>query len=325
MRALLCFISSAVVFTSASAHAEVCVSLDGSSDTLEPSDQKAVIKVVESAFRQEGETVVNTPCSEQYTIYNLKLGKSVQAVMSGPRGERSGRVSTIEDLPRIYSQMVRSVLNGTPMSNDGSVSRDNVTADQAAPRRVEADSMWYLRLGAGSVTGGDFNWGPSFGFGYRYELDHWGIDASANLYIGTERDVENDELDLGLSGSLIKLMGLYFFDATGNASPYVGAGISYGGAAVIDEISDGSGGSTTDTFAGGGLQGELSVGYELLRASTIRMFVAFDATLPFYQSSADIGFGDDDETRYTPTFGLSLGFGFGRSNTKNINVTQTSL
>ncbi len=315
-----------LLLSSTPAAAEVCVTLDEASDTLQPGDQKAVVKVVESAFRQEGETVVPPPCGELYTIYNLKLGKSVQAVMNGPRGERSGRVNTIEDLPRIYSQMVRSLIAGTPMTNDGSIARDNVTMDQAAPRRAAADSMWYLRLGAGSILGGEFDWGPSIGFGYRYELDHFGIDASANIYIGTDRDVENDETDVGISGSLLKLMGLYFFDARGNSSPYVGLGISYGGAAIVDQIGnpEDPNETVTDTFAGGGLQGEVTLGYELLRASTIRMFIAFDATLPFYRSTRDIVFADTSETRYTPTLGLSLGFGFGSSNAQNINVTQTN-
>ncbi len=308
--------SAAVLLTlsfASVAHAQVCVTVDTQSDTLEPGDQRAVVKVVESAFRREGVEVIASPCGQEYTIYNLKLGKSVQAMINGPLGERSGRVNTIEDLPNIYGQMVRSLINGTPMTNDGSITRYNVTRDQAAPRRVEADSLWYLRMGAGTVLGGDFNWGPTFGFGYRYELDHFGIDASANLYIGTENNVDSDEFDVGVSGSLLKLMALYFFDARSNASLYAGAGISYGAAGV-----------TTDngSYAGGGLQGELTGGFEFLRASTIRMFLAFDATFPFYNSNQDVGFGED--TKYTPSLGLSLGFGFGKSNTTNVNVTQTS-
>ncbi|MEM6531467.1 MAG: hypothetical protein AAF654_02530 [Myxococcota bacterium] len=305
------FVVLLAALTSAPAAAAVCVQVDSDSDTLAPSDAKAVQRLVEAEFRKKGDDVVPSPCSEQYTVYNIKLGRSVQAYIAGPLGERDGRVNTVEDLARLYAQMVQSLHTGAPMSNDGAVARDTVTNEQAAPRRVAADSLWYLRLGAGTVAGGDVNWGPVFGFGYRYELDRFGIDASANLYVGTENDAENDDIDLGVSGSLIKLMGLYFFDPTANSSPYLGLGISYGGSAVT---------SDNQEFTGGGLQGEISVGYELLRASTIRMFVAADATLPFYNSTSD--FFGDGESQYTPAFALSLGFAFGgESNTQNVNIT----
>ncbi|MEO1482338.1 MAG: outer membrane beta-barrel protein [Myxococcota bacterium] len=312
MKPIACSLFVVVLAVSAPAAAAVCVEVDRASDTLEPSDANAVLRLVEAEFRKQGEEVVPAPCNAQYTVYNIKLGRSVQAFISGPRGERDGRVNRVEDLSRIYAQMVRSLLTGVPMSNDGAVARDTVTADQAAPRRVAADSLWYLRLGAGSVAGGDFNLGPVFGGGYRYELDRFGIDVSANLYFGTENDTENDSIDLGISGSLLKLMALYFIDPTASSSPYVGLGISYGGVAVTAEDNE---------FTGAGLQGEVSVGYELLRASTIRMFVAADATLPFYNSTPDL-FGGRGDPRYTPAFALSLGFAFGGdSNTQNVNIT----
>ncbi|MEM6730489.1 MAG: hypothetical protein AAF658_02980 [Myxococcota bacterium] len=328
MRPFALMFASGTLFAGAPAAAEVCVRIDTQSDTLKPDDQRAAQKVVESAFRREGVEVVPSPCDEQYTVYNLKLGKSVQAFVVGPAGERSGRVNTIEELPDIYTQLVRSIVLGTPLSNDGSVTRDSVTSRQAAPRRVQADSFWYGRLGAATVTGGDFNWGPVFGGGYRYELDRFGIDASANLYVGTETDVETDEIDVGVSGSLLKLMGLYFFDPRGSSSGYVGLGVSYGGSAITGEFvgdvdNDGEEDRVSETYAGAGLQGEVSVGFEVLRASTIRAFLALDATLPFYESNADFGF-DVEDSRYTPTFGISLAFGFGRSNTTNVNVTQTN-
>lgn len=293
---------------SSPARAQICVELDRDADSLDPQDARAVLRLVEGEFRKQGEEVVQPPCSESYSLYNIQLGKSVQASISGPLGHREGRVRTIEDLPRIYSQMIGSLLTGTPMTNDGANDRYSVTTEQAAPLRVAADVFWYGRIGGGSVLGGDSNFGPTFGVGYRYELDRFGIDASANGYLGLEEDKLAESFDAG--GALsAKLMGLYFFSGRANSSAYIGAGLGYGISGVTD---------SERSFGGFGLQGEVSAGFEILRASTIRMFIQADASLPFYLSAEDIEVDSDD--RYTPTLGLSLGFAFGESNTSNVNV-----
>jgi hypothetical protein len=70
------------------------------------------------------------------------------------------------------------------------------------------------------------------------------------------------------------------------------------------------------TLGGSGLQGEGSVGFEFLRASTIRMFAQADATFPFYRISgttiSSTGVSVTDRS-WAPTFTLSMGVGWGRS------------
>ena len=68
-------------------------------------------------------------------------------------------------------------------------------------------------------------------------------------------------------------------------------------------------------FTGGGLQAELSFGYELLRASTIRMFGSVDVTLPLYLSDEDFG---GARKRYTPTVLFSVGGGIGKVRTVRV-------
>jgi len=68
---------------------------------------------------------------------------------------------------------------------------------------------------------------------------------------------------------------------------------------------------------GSGLQGELTAGYELGRATTIRMFMQADAILPFYsvtsQSISSRGVVSSTTRRYTPSLVMSLGFGWQRN------------
>jgi hypothetical protein len=104
-------------------------------------------------------------------------------------------------------------------------------------------------------------------------------------------------------GSLLKLEGLHFTNPTGNTTAYFGGGLSYGGTTF------------GSNWHGSGLQGELTVGYELPRASTLRVFVQADAVLPFYTATAQTFSSKSGYTtahRYAPSFGVSLGLGRAR-------------
>lgn len=75
------------------------------------------------------------------------------------------------------------------------------------------------------------------------------------------------------------------------------------------------------TYSGSGMQGELSLGFELLRASTIRLFVQADATFPFYRATPDNFITTPTGgSRYTPTFVIAFGGGFGRNRLVRVNV-----
>ncbi len=75
------------------------------------------------------------------------------------------------------------------------------------------------------------------------------------------------------------------------------------------------------SYYGTGLHADISGGYEFLRASTVRMFVQADVSLPVYKASLEYEFdlgGDTAAARpwadeiWAPTFSISLGLGFER-------------
>jgi hypothetical protein len=108
----------------------------------------------------------------------------------------------------------------------------------------------------------------------------------------------------GSSGSWLKLSALRYLNRTGNATPYVGGGISWG--SVIASHSD-------RHFHGSGLQGELTAGYEMLRASSIRLFIQTDVVFPFYSAKAEVfrpRMMPLREGRYMPSASLSFGMGW---------------
>lgn len=306
----------AVVAMPAVAFAGTCITFDPNTDGLSEQDRKSALSVLAGTLEQEGQGPV-TPdqCTQTYSVNHAKLGNSVTVTLKGPQGQRQGTVPRVEDLPALYSQMVKSLISGQPMGVMGdNVTRDNVTPNQTAPMRAEADSLWYVNLGYGAILGNGFAGGPGFGWGWRYELDSFALDASMSMVYST---ADSQTSASGFSGSLIRLMGLYYFSPMANRSLYAGGGLSYGGTVVTS-------GSYNETFSKAGLQGELAVGYEFFRATTVRLFGQFNATMPFYMTSGSSTTQFDPATdtyvdtpssasRYTPTLLLSMGIAFGRN------------
>jgi len=306
-------------FAARTAAAAVCVQLDQQHDTLSEPDRNAAVTMLTQTLRQEGLEVADQNCMGVYVVYHVKFGNNVNVFMQGPQGYRQASARPLEEVPALYSQMVRSLIANQPMSTvNGTVDRTNVTSNQQAPNRVEADSLWYARLGYAGIANPGTNTGPAIGLGYRYELDSLAIDLSfINLMFSSSNNnsTTGSSGSAGITGSWIKLMALYYNNPTANGSSYLGGGVSWGGTAVT---SDNAGILTT--YSGSGLQAELSAGYEFLRASSIRMFAQFDATLPLYRvSSTELAtypyYATTGATQYaySPSFGLSVGLGWGRS------------
>jgi hypothetical protein len=292
----------------ASAADVMCIAVDQTHDTLTPSDRTAAVLLLTRQFELLGQRVIES-CDTPLVVSHIALGRTIVVTLDGPGGRREGTALGLEDLPALYNQMARSIVTGRPMDGFNVVDRTNVTAAQARVERVPTDSFWYARLGYGSVFGDRAYGTPAIGMGYRVEMDAFGVDISfLNYQIGTNGSYYNS--DSAFAGSLLKLQGLYFLSPTANRSPYLGAGLSWGGA------------NFGDGFDGSGLQGELSAGYELPRASTLRAFIQADAILPFYHVTA-VRYPIDyyyqrnatvsTAQRYAPSFVVSLGLGWQKS------------
>ena len=82
-------------------------------------------------------------------------------------------------------------------------------------------------------------------------------------------------------------MGHYFFNGVADASPYLGMGMGYGFMAMNKSSEDAAFVEDGLTYGGAGLHGKVSLGFEAMRSSTIRLFMQLDATLPFYDLEHD--------------------------------------
>ena len=194
------------------------------------------------------------------------------------------------------------------MTAMGVVDRTNVTASQASALRVHTDSLWYARLGYGSIFGDRAYGTPALGFGYRAELDPFAIDVS---FLNFQVPTSNYGSSGASAGTLLKLSGLYFLNPQANLTGYFGGGLSYGHTSFGGNY--GTIGNYSTRWEGRGLQGELTVGYELARATSLRLFVQADAVLPFYKATSQTfsryGAVATTDHRYAPSLVVSIGVG----------------
>jgi hypothetical protein len=299
---------------------EVCVFVDEARDTLSPQDRTAAILLLARQFEIAGQRVAPEGCSMSYSVSHVRLGETIVVTLSGPNGSREGTALGLDDLPGLYNQMVRSIVTGRPMTGFNVVDRANVTEAQAASaKRVQSDTFWYARLGYGGIFGDRSYGGPALGFGYRAELDSFGIDVSfLNSQMPSSGSSSYGSSQGSTAGSVLKLEGLYFMNPKANATPYFGGGVSYG---FVDFGGTYSNLGYQSSWHGSGLQGELTAGYEWPRASTLRMFVQADAILPFYNVTSDtIAYSKSapptmiaTDHGYAPSLIVSVGFGWQRN------------
>jgi len=304
----------ASLFASAAARparADICVSVDETRDMLSATERVAAIRLVTQEFERAGERLAPAPCDNEYLLSHIELGATIVVTLSGPRGRREATAYGLDDLPPVYNQMVRSLVTGQPMTLRGVVDRSNVSMSQSAKSRVVSDSVFYGRLGYGAVFVNGAHGVPSIGLiGYRHELDAFAIDVSfLNFGFSDRAAGPYGAVNNASSGSWMKLEALRFTRPTANNSFYGGGGLSWGGASVD---------TGSQHFDGNGIQGEFTAGYEAGRASTIRLFVQADATLPFYELSSTMysydayyrGLPPVTSRRYAPALSVSLGLGW---------------
>jgi hypothetical protein len=297
-----------------SARADVCVTVDEARDNLSSSERAAAVLLLQRQFEREGERVVPAGCANAYRVSHVRFGSTITITLAGPKGQRDAVAKGMDDVPAVYSQMVRALLRGQPLDAAGIVDRTNVSNRQArAPNRVYSDSLLYARLGYGAVFGDRTYGGPAIGMlGYRRELDSVGVDVSFfNFqYKASTRSYSYyaPSGSAGSTGNWLKLEFLRFTDPRADKTLYIGGGMSWSMVNLDNE---------DRYWEGSGLQGELTAGYEFGRTSSVRVFVQADVGLPFYKLrgrrfSSDLPNTVNVGARYAPSATLSLGVGWQR-------------
>jgi hypothetical protein len=179
-----------------------------------------------------------------------------------------------------------------------------------SPPAGDVTVLSYARVGLGAAMSDPIRRAPAIGFGVRAETRRFAVDVSAlNLVIDAGSGAGSVAV-----GSLLRLQGLRFLSSD-DRSPYLGAGLALG-VAGIDRLASSDPMQTTPGWHGHGLQVDITSGYEIGRASDLRLFVQADSSLPLFQvgsqTYASGGFGGSPrlvaiDSRFVPSLAVSLG------------------
>jgi hypothetical protein len=265
------------------AQAAICVEINASADQLNENERQSALFLLRESLAENG-AQVEGECSDTWAITHLRLGGSITVSAASSSRRLKLTVSNEVDLPGIYSQIANAIVHNKEIGD--SLARDNVTADQAQPKRVEADFLSTVSFGGTLYPPAGVALSPTLGFGMRVELDTWAIDVSGQVALPP------DSLEGAFFAASGHLNGLYFLDGQANHSFYAGGGLGYGVIAYGEAESIGG--------AGFDLQG--IGGFEMFRASTMRMLVQGNVGLPMYVM--------DGADSWSPRYGLSIGIGY---------------
>ncbi|HEY7371583.1 MAG TPA: hypothetical protein VIF57_05340 [Polyangia bacterium] len=253
---------------------------------------------------EPGFAAVDERCEQRLTVelYQLESGWTVFARYSGTEREEKVDHAELDEFPQLAQRIAFALLRNRPITQ--TITRENVLRADSETNLRTIDGTGHLIFGMGTATRiaslptAQGQSAPvaselriltpiSIQAGYRRKLRAWGLDAFGRLNIGTENTgVHNNEMGGHVDYSWSGLLGLHFLhytDAPGINSLYFGGGAAFEIATfdVIKPLAS-QGVNARDTLTGGGLNIDLLVGYEFLRASSVHFFCQVEVDAPAY-------------------------------------------
>ncbi|MGC4092959.1 MAG: hypothetical protein QM756_34750 [Polyangiaceae bacterium] len=253
---------------------------------------------------ERGFVAVKTSCEQRIVVelYPLRLGWTVFARYSGTgREERVDQLLPTE-LSQFAERSVLALLRDVPIGQ--TVDRNNVLwADSlASTQSIHGRSRATLSLGS-RLRGGMFEtvdqsndsvapklrvFAPMLlALGYRGQFESFGVEAAGELDIGTDqvaasRNPSGGHVDFGGSGG-VSLHAMRYANPRGLSSLYYGGGATFAlhwFSVIKPEAARGD--DPRSTLWSGGLDVDLLLGYEFLRASALSFFLQSELNLPAY-------------------------------------------
>ena len=279
----------------------------------------------------EGFDAAPDGCQPTVTVemYPLPDGWTVFARYTGTaREEKVDRVQA-DELGALAQRLTSALLHDRSIQE--TINRQTVLrADsEARLRMVDGRGYWTLALGttlraARLPTAQDDDQTPvaeewrlvtplDLQFGYRAKFQAWGLDAFVRGMLGlNERAVQRNDLGGHADYSKGIQAGLHFLrylEPDGMNSLYVGGGASFELSSYnIIKSADRRGFEDRQSLLTGGLNADLLIGYEFMRASAIHFFSQVDVQLPTYLIDTENSSGGIES--YAPGAVLQIGLVF---------------
>lgn len=284
---------------------------------------------------EKGFVAVQTGCAQtiHVELYPLTDGWTAFARYSGTgREERVDRLLPSE-LTQFSERAATSLLYGKPIS--ATINRENVLVSdsKAYAQRVSGSSHFIMGIGTdlrighfgtaiqsetdprnGSAVERYRFFSPVEAFlGYRGRFESWGLEIDVMGGMGTAsksaaKNPGGGHVDLSGNGA-VQLHFLHYTDPRGLTSFYVGAGSTFEVLVFNAVTPEGKRQSSNRSYlVGGGIDVDLVLGWEFMRASTAQFFLQAEAKLPAYVLSNENISGEIHT--WFPAVGFKLGVMF---------------
>lgn len=256
---------------------------------------------------ERGYTAVPSGCQEHFDVelYPLSEGWTAFARYSGTGREERVDQLYPDELSQFAERAALALLYGRPIS--ATLLRDTVLrADsRRVSQRVRGTNHFELKLGTG-LRGGRFPtaqgngtadggvspeirvWSPvNLALGYRGRFESWGMEVTGNVDIGTSKtgiaqNPSGGHVDFGGDAGM-SLHFLRYANPRGITSMYLGAGTTFGLQWLTTVLPQGERGSSDRwTWLSGGLDVDLLIGTEFMRASRAQFLIQGMLHLPAY-------------------------------------------
>jgi hypothetical protein len=252
-----------------------------------------------------GFSAVNEGCEQRMSVelYQLETGWTVFARYTGTEREEKVAHADIDEFVELAQRLAYALLRNRPVGQ--TITRENVLRADSERDLRTIDGTGHLVFGMGTEVrlarlptaqgvgqpAADelrILTPASIQVGYRRKLKSWGFDAFGRFDLGTENTgIHQNDLGGHVDYSFSLMSGLHFLhylDPPGINSLYVGGGASFE-LAFFDVVRPASARTLNgdrDSLVAGGLNVDLLIGYEFLRASSVHFFGQIELDAPTY-------------------------------------------
>jgi hypothetical protein len=258
---------------------------------------------------EPGFAAVDTGCTQRLTVelYQLESGWTVFARYSGTEREEKVDHAEVDEFTQLAQRIGFALLRSQPISQ--TITRENVLRADSEMNLRTINGTGHLLFGMGTAVRvarlptaqGQAQAAAdelrlltpiSIQVAYRRKLRAWGLDAFGRLNLGTESTgIHSNDLGGHADYAAGLQAGLHFFrytDPAGVNSLYFGGGAAFevDWFEMIRPLAARTG-TDRDTLTGGGLNLDLLVGYEFLRASSVHFFGQLELEAPTYLINAE--------------------------------------
>lgn len=275
---------------------------------------------------EAGFVAVKKRCEQtlRVELYPLREGWTAFARYTGHGREEWVEQLLPDELSQFAERAVQALLHDQPIST--TIQRDTVLrADTRIPKRwIGGTHHLALALGtqlrfgfldtvqdSGGVDGEVRVFSPMiFSVGYRGKFENWAIEAMGNLGLNANRTAvrrnpAGGHVDMGGNAG-ISVHFLRYLNPRGVTSFYLGAGSRF--EVLWFSLIRPENGRTSDTrsaLASGGIDVDLVIGWEFMRATKIQWVIQAELNLPAYVIDTENNYGRVDS--WMPGASLSLG------------------